>query len=301
VLYPHPGSELNKIQAIICGAALIAVTVFVVWVLRKHKYLTVGWLWYILTLLPVIGIVQVGGQAYADRYTYIPLIGIFVMVGFGAIFYSHREHRDHRDVFFKPRGLKLTLQLILVVILICWFCVSLKQVRYWKSDEELCTRTLKVTKNNDVILGNYINYLIGQKRLDEAIERTNELLKFQPDSYQAHCNLSVILLQKGKIDEAEKHCHLALKYNPELAQAYLNLAIVARERKDLNKAVEYYNEAIKVKRNYMDAYMCLAITLNDLNRTDEAIKVYEEGLKIEPDNEKLQYGLYLSLKKNGAK
>jgi tetratricopeptide (TPR) repeat protein len=285
VLYPHPGNDINKIEAIICGATLIAVTIIIVWILRKYKYLTVGWFWFVLTLVPVIGIVQVGGQAYADRYTYVPLIGIFMMIGFGA----GRFLKNQKYV------------LILFLILVCWFSVSLKQIRYWKSDEQLCTHTLQVTKNNDVILGNYINYLIGQKRLDEAIVKTEDLLEFKPDSYQAHCNLSVILLQKHRIDEAEKHCKLALKYNPKLAEAYLNLAIVARERNDLNKAVEYYHDAIKIKRDYMDAYMCLGITLNDLNKTDEAIKVYEDGLKIEPENEKLQYGLYLSLKKNGAK
>ncbi|MCE5339766.1 MAG: tetratricopeptide repeat protein [Planctomycetaceae bacterium] len=284
MLYPHPGDELSKYQ--IAFSVLLLVVIFVCIIfLRKYKFFTVGWLWYFVTLLPVIGLVQVGAQAYADRYTYIPLIGVFMIMTFSSV-----QYLSKRNCVF-----------LSMLLLACWAVVSGRQVRYWQNDETLFTNTLRNTKNNDVILGNYINYLISKNRIDEAVAKTDELLKFKPDSYQAHCNLGVILIQKNKFDEAEKHFALAVKYNPGLAQGYLNLGLVASYKKNTDAAIKYFRQAIETKPDYMDAYICLAITLNNLNRADEAAEICRVGLRIEPNNEVLQRQLKLALEKNGTK
>jgi Tfp pilus assembly protein PilF len=284
VLYPHPGDELSKYQ--IAFSVLLLVVIFVcIIALRKYKFFTVGWLWYFVTLIPVIGLVQVGSQAYADRYTYIPLIGVFVIIAFSSMQYLSRRN----CVFLS------------MLLLVCWAVVAGRQVRYWQNDETLFTNALRNTKNNEVVLGNYINYLIDKNRINEAIQKSNELLKMNPESYQAHNHLGIIMIQRNKFDEAEKHFALAVKYNPKLAQGYLNLGLVASYKKNTDAAIEYFQQAIKAKPDYMDAYICLAITLNNLNRADEAAEICRAGLRIEPNNEVLQRQLNLALTKNEKK
>ncbi len=284
MLYPHPGNDLSKYQIVFSTLLLVVILVCIIF-LQKYKFFTIGWLWYFVTLLPAIGLVQVGSQAYADRYTYIPLIGVFMIITFSSI-----QYLSKRNCIF-----------LSMLLLACWAVVSGRQVRYWQNDETLFTNTLRNTKNNDVILGNYINYLISKNRIDEAAAKTDELLKFKPDSYQAHCNLGIIMIQKNKLDEAENHFALAVKYNPGLAQGYLNLGLVASYKKNTDAAIEYFRQAIEIKPDYMDAYICLAITLNNLNRADEAAEVCRAGLRIEPNNEVLQRQLKLAFEKNGTK
>ncbi len=281
VLYPHPGDALGKFQIIFSVLLLIVILVCVV-ILRKYKFFTVGWLWYFITLIPVIGIVQVGSQAYADRYTYTPLIGVFVIMAFsGAMYLSNRNYI-----------------LVSFLLIACWTAAAGQQVRCWENDETLFTNTLRNTKNNDVILGNYINYLLDKNRLDEAFQKSNELLTINPESYQAYNHLGIIMIQRNNFDQAEKYFVLAVKYNPKLAQGYLNLGLVASYKKDTDAAIEYFRQAIKAKSDYMDAYICLAITFNNLGRSEQAAEICQAGLQIEPNNQVLQRQLKLALSKN---
>jgi len=284
VLYPHPADGLGRFQIITSVLLLVVIFVCIV-VLRKHKFFTVGWLWFVGTLIPVIGLVQVGSQAYADRYTYIPLTGVFAIIAFtGAQYLSKRNY-----IF------------ISLLLLACWAAVAGRQVRYWQNDETLFTNTLRNTKNNDVILGNYINYLIGENRLDEALQKSYELLKMDPQSYQAHNHIGIIMIQRNDFDRAEKHFALAVKYNPKLAQGYLNLGLVASYKKNTDAAIEYFKQAIQAKSDYMDAYICLAITFNNLDKPLQAAEICREGLQIEPNNQVLQRQLKLAMSKNENK
>ncbi|HBG25918.1 MAG: hypothetical protein A2Y10_00685 [Planctomycetes bacterium GWF2_41_51] len=284
VLYPHPGN-INILKIALSFLVLIVLSIIFIYALRKHKFFTVGWLWFLGALVPVIGIVQVGPQAMADRYTYVPYIGLFIILAFSAKEFLSKQNR-------------ISLSIILLLI---WGFIASGQVSCWKNDETLYTNTLRNTKNNHIIMGNYINYLIGQNRFDEAIMQSHELLKMKPDSFQAYCNFGAVLLQTGRIDEAGEQFKLALKYKPDLAQAYFNLALVARHKGNMQEAAAYYYDTIKIKPDYVDAYICLGITLNEMNQTDEAVKAYQTGLQIEPDNSILKKELNVALQKNEKK
>lgn len=285
VLYPHPGNGLTLFKAVMCALLLIAISILFIYLLRKYKFFTFGWLWFLGTLVPVIGLVQVGPQAYADRYSYVPLIGLFVVIAFSA-----------KEFLSKQNSICLA-----VIILLLWSFMASGWLECWKNDETLYTATLRNTENNHIILGNYINYLMSQKRFDEAIEKSGELLKMKPDSYQGHCNLGAMMFQKGRLDESQEQFKLAVKYKPDLAQGYFNLALVCREKKDFQQAILYYNEAIKLKPDYIDAYFCLGLTYEDLNQFEQAIEIYKAALKIEPNNQRLRYELESTSKKIESK
>jgi Tfp pilus assembly protein PilF len=284
ILYPHPGNNISRYQVIL--SAILLIVIFIcIFILRKHKFFTVGALWFIGTLVPVIGIIQVGNQAYADRYTYIPYIGLFIIIAFSA-----------RQLISKRIYVSLSL-----VVLTAWSIASANQVQVWKNDETLSVNALQNTKNNHVVLGNYINYLIDINRIDEAIEQSYKLLQMKPDSYQAHCNLGAILYKQGKMDEAAEQFKLAFKYKPDLAPALFNLALVSMNKGNPQEAVAYCRQAIKIQPDYTAAYLCLGMSLVDLNKIDEAVKVFQDGLKIEPGNSMLKNELDSAMKKYESK
>ncbi|MEN6387253.1 MAG: tetratricopeptide repeat protein [Phycisphaerales bacterium] len=284
ILYPHPVDAISRQQVMLSGILLIVIIVSII-ILRKHKFFAVGCLWFMGTLVPVIGIVQVGSQAYADRYTYIPYIGLFVIAAFTA----RKFLSAGKCVLFS------------IIILAAWSIASANQIGKWKNDETVFTNALANTKNNHVILGNYINYLIDRNRTDEAIAQSYVLLKMKPDSYQAHCNLGAILFQAGKMQEAREHFELAVKYKPDLAQGYYNLALVARNEGDFSQAISYCNQAIKLQSDYTAAYVCLGMTYSDSNNINEAVKVLKRGLEIEPGNSMLKNELEIALRKYETK
>jgi hypothetical protein len=284
VLYPHPGDTMSNFQ-IILSVIVLAVICVGVFILRKHKFFTVGWLWYLGTLVPVIGIIQVGQQAYADRYTYIPLIGLFVMLAFGGKEFLSKRNRV----------------CLATALLVLWSFIHLGVLGVWTNSETLYQNALRNTKNNHVILGNYILHLMGQQRYDQALGLSCVLLKIKPDSATAYINLGVSLVETGKFDEAERQFELALKYSPDSPDIYYNLAMLAERREEFDEAALYYGKTIKAEPNFVEAYIRLGTILTEQNKIDEAIKIYQVGLEILPDNSQLKEGLDIALKKNGTK
>jgi len=232
VLYPHPGDTLSNFK-IILSVILLAGICVGVFTLRKHKFLTVGWLWFIGTLVPVIGIVQVGQQAYADRYTYIPLIGLFVMLTFGGKEFLSKQTR----VCFS------------VILLLLWSFIHLGVLSIWTNSEALYENALRNTENNHVILGNYIIHLMAHQKYEQAIEMSEELLKIKPDSATAYINLGVSLVETGKFDDAKRNFESALKYSDKSADIYYNLAMLAERRERFDEAELYYRKAIQAEPN----------------------------------------------------
>ena len=143
VLYPHPGNSLPLWKGVAAGLALVLITILVIRKARKIPYLAVGWLWYVVTLIPVIGIVQVGSQAMADRYTYITLIGLFVIIAWGA-----------NDLLSKWPHRKICLGTLAAILLPVLIVLTWKQVQYWENSITLFKHTLKHTSNNSIIHNN---------------------------------------------------------------------------------------------------------------------------------------------------
>jgi tetratricopeptide (TPR) repeat protein len=282
VLYPYFVSDLTTIKIITSGAALLAICAIVIWFGRRHKFLTFGWLWYLGTLVPVIGFVQIGAHTIADRYTYVPLIGIFLAVVLGA-----------RQLFQKHAKV---LAVFGVAVLIAWGVVSAQQLKYWKDSLTLFKHTIQITKKNYIIMTNYAASLNDAGRHEDAIKFSRKLIEMKPTSPENHNSLGCSLLNTGKNDEAIDEFRLALKYKPDFPQAYYNMGIAVSDFNNFEKAVLFFQKAIECKPDYIDAYVKLVTTLNNLQRFAQAVEACDKALRIAPKNVILRgyHGMALS-------
>jgi len=270
VLYPYFASDLTTAKLITSGTILAAICAVVFRFGRKHKFLTFGWLWYLGTLVPVIGIVQIGAHTIADRYTYVPLTGIFLAVVLGA-----------RQLFH--RHIKI-LAALGVAVLIAWGIASAQQLKYWKDSLTLFRRTIDVTKKNYIIMTNYAAALNDAGRHEEAAKFSRKLIEMRPQTAENHNSLGCSLLNLGRNDEAIEEFRLALHYKPAFPQAYYNMGIAVSDYNNFEKAVLFFRKAVEYKPDYIDAYIRLAITLNELQRFGETVEVCNQALQIAPQN-----------------
>ena len=220
VLYPHPGATLPLWSVIVAALVLASITILVILGRKKYPYLVVGWLWYLGTLVPVIGIVQVGSQAMADRYAYVPLIGLFIIIAWGA-----------RDL---ARALHLRsywLAAAAITILIALTLTTWRQLSYWQNSITLFEQALRVTDNNDIAQNNLGAVLVRKGRLDEGLAHLYEAVRLNPNYGTAYDNIAVTLYQQGsqimqdenRTREAIDLFRRALELKPNFTEAQQNL------------------------------------------------------------------------------
>ena len=202
VLYPHP-VMIPWWKIIGASFILVSVSFLAIRIVKQSPYFAMGWMWYLGTLVPVIGLVQVGRQSMADRYTYVPLIGIFIIIAWGV-----------PELVAKWRHKKLWLTVSATIYVTILMSMTWKQVGYWKNSMTLFKHTLEITSNNYVPYNNLGNALDEQGSTEEAIEHYLQALRIKPDFWLAHYNLAVDLIRKGDIDEAIDHFRKALQINP---------------------------------------------------------------------------------------
>ena len=186
VLYPHPGESLSASQVIMAALVLASITVMVVWGNKKFPYLTVGWLWYLGTLVPVIGLVQVGSQAMADRYAYVPLIGLFIIIAWGLANLT-------RSLPFRNYWLPIFCGALLITLTVA----TRHQLSYWQNSIALFARAVEVTDNNDIAHNNLGAVLVRKGRLDEGLEHLYAAVKLNPAYTTAYINIAVTLYQQA--------------------------------------------------------------------------------------------------------
>lgn len=319
VLYPYPGS-IAPWKVFASAAVLIAVTALVI-LRRKTPALRVGWFWYLGTLVPVIGLVQVGVQATADRYTYIPFIGLFIMLTWLVADLS--AWVPHR---------RAVLASAAVLTLAGLSAVTVSQTGYWVNSEVLFEHTLQTTKENYVIHCNLGAYLAGQGRVDDAIRHYNEALRIKPDDGDTHYNLANVLARQAKCPEAVAHYREAVKNAPDSIMARNNMAICLIQTGDRQAAIEQFQEILRLKPEFEPARRNLAMLLaqETMKKTagagrvseraeggslkeqmrlgqeavkrgdlDTAILHFREALRIDPDNPGAHVGLGLALAYKG--
>lgn len=199
VFYPHPGSSLPMWQAAGAGLLLLSVSGLVVRAARRYPYLLTGWLWYLGTLVPVIGLVQVGGHAMSDRYTYVPLIGLFIIMAWSVPDLLSRWR--YRNI-----GLALAAGALLSAFMIC----TTVQVRHWQNSVALFEHTLDVTANNWLAHNNMGIALARRGKFDEAIAHYSETLRIKPNYARAYNNRGIVLAVQGKTAQAIAHFREAL-------------------------------------------------------------------------------------------
>jgi tetratricopeptide (TPR) repeat protein len=282
--YPYPHNGLLAREVVLAGTLLAGLSAVALGRRRKQPWLLVGWLWYLVMLLPVVGVIQVGGQAHADRYTYLPQIGISV-----AITWLVAEWRLNR----------VALGGLMAGVLALFMVCAWQQTAYWQNGETLWTHTLACTTDNNIAQDN-LGVILAQKgRMDAAITCFQQALQIEPDFAEAHNNLGNALLQMGKVDAAITHCQRALQISPEDAQARLNLGNALFRKGGVGDAITQYRKALQIDPAFAMAHNNLGTVLRQEGRVDEAITEYQKALQIKPNEAEFHNNLGKALQQKG--
>jgi len=272
-LYPHPGETLSMGKAAGAGLFLAGITVCALWAARQqYRYVLAGWLWYLVGLVPVIGLVQAGQQAMADRFTYLPLIGLFWIVSWGVpdLVVNWR---------YKRTLLSFSAGLVLALLMACtWF-----QVKHWRNSITLFEHTLRVTENNGPIHNNLGIALLEQGRFAEAVPHFTEALQINPNDVKGHINLAVSLVNLGDLQKAVEHYTKALELEPHHAGAHNNLGNVLLIQGRVDEAAAEFSKALEINGDYAEAHNNLGVVFARQGRFTEAIEHFNQALRINPD------------------
>jgi Tfp pilus assembly protein PilF len=269
VCYPHPHAVLSDMRVVTCAILLIVLTVVIVYHTgRRKKYAAVGWLWYIGTLVPMIGLVQAGGQAMANRYMYISMLGLLIIIGWAA--------KDF--VASRPR-MKIAAAILTAVLLSILVILTRIQVGHWQNSMTLYEYALKVTQNNALVENNYGSVLLEAGRLDEAILHLDKALSITPMRPSAEENLGRIYLKQKKADKAEACFRNAIKSNKTSAELYISLGTALGMQKKSDEALKCLKQALELEPNSSDIHNKLGIALLTTGKPDEAVTHFKLALQ----------------------
>jgi Flp pilus assembly protein TadD len=260
----------------VAGAALmlLGISIAAFSAARRRPYIVVGWLWYLATLLPVIGLViQLASYSHADRYTYVPLIGLFVgLVWGGWEAVSHWRHSARACV-----AVAVAAALVLCVAL------TRQQLGYWKDAETLFRHALAVSRDNWMAHNNLGTALYRQGRDEEAILHFQECVRLQPRYAPAHLNLGNAFNRTGHVDESIRAYQAGLDLKPDEAEAQYSLATLLIGKGLPGEAIRHFQEVLRLQPNHAEAHNNLGTILYQLGLTAEAIGQFQEALRLKPD------------------
>ncbi len=272
VLYPHPRNTLPVWQPTASLLLLAVISAAVFYKASKRRYLPIGWLWYLGTLVPVIGLVQLGHQAIADRYTYLPSIGIFIIVAWGTA-----------ELLARSRLPKAVPVISAAAVLVILSACTRVQARYWQDSLTLYERTLAVTSNNYIMHYNYANALLRAGRYDEALIHFKKAVQINPQYFDAHNGIGRVLLEQERTDEAITRFAEILRLEPRYYKAHYNIALALTQKGDYESAVEHFHKALRVRHNWPEAHYNMGRAFYLQGNRDAAARQFVQALRLNPD------------------
>jgi len=284
VFYPHPNDRLPLGDVIVAISLIIGVSLLVIYLRRARPYLVTGWVWYVGMLVPVIGLVQVGEQAHADRYTYLPQIGLYIMVAW-AVGDLLAESRS--------RARRALIGVAAAITIVSLSVRAFGQTSYWKNSETLWNHTLAVTGENDVAHNNLGFLFLRKGELDKAISEFQAALDIRARETQTHYNLGAALIQnnlgnafarKQLWDEAIGHLEEAVRLRPDYADGYFNLGSVLFQQGRIDEAVAQWQKVLAIRPTDAEVHRNIANALRKQGDVRGAIVEYEEALNITPED-----------------
>ena len=319
--YPKP-LYLTIATAVTAGLILLGITFLVLWKGRRYPYLPVGWLWYLITIFPVSGIVKGGPAGMADRYTYLPVIGLFIIVAWGA-----------PDLLAKGRFRRPALGAAAILTVSILALLTWKQVGHWKNSITLFKHSLAVAPDNFVAQNNLGVALMKEGNLHAASHFFSQAVRFNPKYASAHNNLGVVLKRQGRLEEAASHFsrvleitpyhtlalnnlgivlslqgkdeeaksrfEQALKLDPFYAEAHNNLGSILKKEGYFEEAMRHFSEAVRIKPDYGEAYNNIGVVLMKQGRLEEAMATFSEAVRITPDYAEAHNNLGVALERSG--
>lgn len=305
LLYPHPPNHFPLVKLCLSVLILAAISAGALLAVRKHPYLLAGWLWYLILFLPVIDIMQTGDQTRADRYTYLPQIGLLLLIAWGTA-------ELLRPLPFR----RIVLGCAAGTVLVALSAAAYVQTAYWKNSISIWTRTLSLwpqsyiahcnlgialADQGDVTgavehfnralqinpqdaksINNLGKVLTAQGKLDAAIEDFHQALQLEPDNVRALNNLSVALADEGKVNDAVQDLERALQLKPEDADTCFNLGNIDAARADYDDAAQNYEQALQINPDFAEAHCNLGLILARQGKLDQAIEQYEWAIRLKP-------------------
>jgi tetratricopeptide (TPR) repeat protein len=281
VFYPSAVDHLSPSKVALAVLLLAGITAATFLWRKKRPYLLVGWLWYIVGLFPVIGFIQVGMQGRADRYTYLPQIGLYLALTWALAEWAPGSNR--RRLLFAGAAAA-------IIGMLTW--QARIQTSYWRSTESLWDHAIAVTTDNDVAHYNVAALLLSRGEVDEAISHYESALKIRTDNQETHYHLSLALLhtslgnalvRKGRLDDAVAQYRAAVALRDDFADAHSNLASLLARKGETAEAITHYEKALAIPPEDAPAHIRLAKVLIQSGRTDEALLHYRRALQLTAD------------------
>jgi tetratricopeptide (TPR) repeat protein len=272
LFYPYP-RMVNLYKVITAFLLLIGITWMVVQNIRRFPFLFVGWFWYLSTLAPVIGIIQVGSQSMADRYTYVPLIGIFILIVWGL-----SKLLGH----LRPAQYILAGIYCAIVPVIMWF--TWLQTGYWASNISIFSHAVEVTNDNYLAHNSLGVALCEHGEFDAGVKHYMEALRIYPEHVQAHNNLGAALVKEGKYKDSIGHFRKALQIDPGFVSAHYNLGIAYYAIGKLDEAIKQYQEVLRLAPQYPEASLKMATAITKQRKINDAIARLNDALKTNPQD-----------------
>ena len=281
VFYPHPSNTLPVWEIGLAIVLLVLATAGAIALRRKRPYFLTGWFWYLLMLLPVIGLIQVGAQAHADRYTYLSQIGLYILLAWAIPEALASPFATGRICGGGLQRRILGVTASVAIILLAW-CTHI-QASYWRNGETLWSHAIAVTSENFTAYDGLGQFLVDHGHLDEAIDQLHIALKINPKYPIARMNLGIALIKKGRDDEAIAQFQTVLEDYPNDANAYGNMGTALLQKGDSQSAIAAYEKALSIQPRYPSAHFGLGMALDDSGRVGEAIAHYQEAVRENPD------------------
>jgi protein O-mannosyl-transferase len=274
LLYPHPLGSLKAWQIILATLVLVIVTV-AVFAAKRQRYLLVGWLWFLGTLVPMIGLVQVGAQAMADRYAYVPFIGLFVMVC-----WSVGDWATQRATLIRSAVIPIA-----VAVLLALATITHRQLSYWSSDVALWSRVVQVTPANAFTQDNLGDALIGENRIDEAMPHFQAALRMSPSDAVANIDIATYEQIHGQLQQAIEHYQLVLRSPMDQRlriQTLGNLAAAYCKLGDYTRCQENYEAALEADPENLKALFGMGLLARKTGNPQQAVVAFSRVVALQP-------------------
>ena len=288
VFYPHPRHSLSVLQVSVAALLLFAVSAAAFMYRRKRPYFFTGWFWFLGMLVPVSGLVQVGEQAHADRYTYLPQIGLYMlMTWFVAEAVSSWRHRR----------LLLGTAMASSIVLLMW--PAWKQTSYWRDSRALWTHALSVNPQSETAHNSLCDLDLRANRLDDAIFHAHKAVEIQPDSADAQSRLGVALSASGKNEEASIHFQKVLETRVIRPRVHYNVATLLLNSGRLNEAITEFQKELQIQPEFVEAHNNLGIALTRKGELDGALAHFQKAMELDPHVPKVHHNIAIILLRQG--
>ena len=288
VFYPHPRHTLSIVQVSVAALFLAVISAAAVMYRRKYPFFFTGWFWFLGMLVPVSGIIQVGEQSHADRYTYLPQIGPYIL---GTWFLA--------DTLCSWRHRRIILSAAMASAVVILMCSAWKQTKYWHDGRSLWTHALAVNPQNDTAYISLCDLDLRENRLDDAIFHARKAVEIRPDSVDAHSRVGVALSLSGQNEEAGIHFQKILEAHQVRPRVHYNLATLLLNNGHIDEAIAEFQRELQIQPEFVEAYNNLGIALEQKGQFDDALAHFQKAIELDPHRPNVHHNIAMILLRQG--